>query len=228
MTGTGWAAQLRLAAFALVTAMTPGEARAEIVDRIAAIVGPEAITQSEVDDELRLAAMLNRTHLQHAPEAVEDALRRLIDRRLIQQDMVATPFLLAEPSEVETELRHLREATFVDGKGFSAALSHYDLTPEDVRANVKERIAFERYVSFRFKTGLDVDAEDLVSYYRDEFAALQRERGQPVEPFAAVSEAIAEILTERRASELLTQRMRELRALTNVRVVVLPQGEAAP
>ena len=40
-------------------------------------------------------------------------------------------------------------------RDFEAALRHYALTEEDCRSFLVESIAFERYVAFRFKTGLN-------------------------------------------------------------------------
>ena len=218
----------RLAVLALAASLGPGVARGEIVDRIAAIVGLEAITLSQVGSELRLVAMLNRAETEETPEATAEAIRRLIDRRLVLQDMAATPFLLAEPAEVERQLGQLREETYLGGMGFAAALTHYGLTLKDVQAVVEERIAFERYVSFRFKIGLNIDAGDVESYYREQYAATLRERGLPVEPLASVSAAISEILLERQANELMTERMKELRALTVIRVLADPRKGRAP
>ena len=194
----------------------------EIVDRIAAIVGLEAITTSQVETELRLEAMLNLEDPDLGPDARTNALQRLVDRRLVLQDLAVTPFLLARPDEADRQVGQLREETYLGGRDFASALVHYKLSEGDCKAFIEERISFERYVSFRFKTGLDTDAESVERYYRDEYLRPRRERGEPVEPLVAVAGAISEILLERGANELLEERLRVLRALTRINVLPLP------
>ena len=199
--------------------------RAEIVDRIAAIVDLEAVTSSEVETELRLAAMLNKADLDLATESSEDALQRLIDRKLILQDLAVTPFLLAQPAETDHQLGLLREQRYRGGRDFNAALAHYGLTEADCKSFIEQRIAFERYVTFRFKTGLDAEPEEVESYYRDEYLPLRRERGEPEEPLDSVSSTITQILLERRASRLLEERLRELRIVNRIEILELSIGE---
>ena len=199
--------------------------RAEIVDRIAAIVDLEAVTSSEVETEVRLAAMLNKAELDLVMESSEDALQRLIDRKLILQDLAVTPFLLAQPAETELQLGLLREDTYRGGRDFNAALAHYGLTEADCRSFIEESIAFERYVTFRFKTGLDAESEEVESYYRDEYLPLRRERGEPEEPLESVSRAITEVLLERRANRLLEERLQELRLVNRIELLQSSDGE---
>lgn len=209
----------------IAVALSIAGLRAEIVDRIAAIVDLEAVTSSEVEAELRLAAMLNKADLDLTTESSEDALQRLIDRKLILQDLAVTPFLLAQPGESERQLGLLREETYRDGRNFNAALAHYGLTEADCRSFIEESIAFERYVTFRFKTGLDAEPEEVESYYRDEYLPLRRERGEPEEPLESVSRAITQILLERRASRLLEERLQELRIVNRIEILEFSNGE---
>lgn len=192
---------------------------AEVVDRVAAIVGTEAITASQLESEMRLTAMLNRAPRNTPPEAAEETLRRLIDRQLILGDRLAEPFLVVEPEDAERELRAFGDQQYLGGRNFEAALAYYDLTAADFRAFVEESIAFERYVSFRFKTGLDASPRAVEAYYHDVYVPSQAERGEPPEPLESVAATVAEILLEQRANELLAQRLNELRVLIRVEVL---------
>lgn len=192
---------------------------AEVIDRIAAVVGYEAIALSEIDMESRLEALLNRTPAAPSQAYREQLLERLIDRRLILQDLTTTPFLTAQPEEIEDQMRSLRTQEYLGGRNFPDALQHYGLTEADCRTYLSERIGFERYVSFRFKTGLDADLEAAREYYRDEYEPRLRALGEPAEPFDEVVEEISQIVVERRANALLDQRLRALRAATRIRVI---------
>ena len=106
----------RIAACAALLAIAVslcGPLRAELVDGVVAIVGSEAITLSEVREEIRLQALLNREEPELARDRGPEVLGMLVDRRLVQLDLALTPFLAAQGSDVEAGLRQLREDTAV-------------------------------------------------------------------------------------------------------------------
>ncbi|MDE0262290.1 MAG: hypothetical protein OXJ37_07805 [Bryobacterales bacterium] len=206
-------------------AMAAATPRAEIVDRVAAIVGSEAITLSQVRTQMNVVALLDESEPAGLESGGRAALEALIDRRLAMQDLALTPFLLAPPDEVEGPLRALRGRTFAGGRDFPAALAHYGLTEDDCRAFFRERASFERYVSFRFKTGQDVSPGAIEAFYRDEYSAGQAALGAPIEPLESVRSSILDILAERQANRLLEQRIMELRALTRIEILAFaPAG----
>ena len=209
-------------------ALLSGGARGEILDRVAAVVGNEAIAVSEIDTDLRLEALLNRTELGARSQRNNEVLQRLIDRRLVLQDLAIVPFLKAQPEEVEEQMEQLRSDQFLDGRDFAAALLHYGVTEADCRKFLEERIGFERYVSFRFETGLEAEAVAVEDFYRDEYAAAQRAMGQPVEPLEAVAETISRILVARQANVLLERRLQELRVSRRIRILASALEEPQP
>lgn len=215
-------------AMAIASLLGPPGLESEIVDRVVAIVGTEAVTLSEIDIEIRLEALLNNSDFVGIGDRGENVLRRLIDRRLILQDLLLTPFLIVQEDEVEQQIEMLRAQRFLGGRDFEAALLHYRLTEADCRSFLDEQISFERYVSFRFKTGLDAGQPAIEAYYRDEYSRQQRALGEAVAPLAAVSAAIAEVIVERQANELLEERLNELRSLNRIESRLRPGGRASP
>lgn len=209
----------RRAAAAAALLLAAAGARAEIIDGVAAAVGAEAVTHSEIDRELRLAALFNATEADASAAERRAVLQRLIERRLIRRDMDRAAFLAADRQEVEARMRELRAMRFAAGRDFPAALRHYGLTARECRDFVAEQIDFERYVAFRFKTGLDAAEEEAENYYRAVYAPQQRRLGRTPEPRERVSERIERILIELQADRLLDERVREMRALTNVKIL---------
>ena len=208
--------------------LLPTGARGEILDRVAAVVGSEAVTVSEIDTDLRLEALLNRTELGERSQRNEEVLQRLIDRRLVLQDLAFAPFLRAQPEEVEEQMELLRADQYLDGRDFAAALLHYGVMETDCRKFVEERIAFERYVSFRFETGLDAETAAVEAFYRQEYAPRQRAMGQPVEPLEAVAETISLVLVARQANVLLERRLQELRVTRRIKILASALEEPQP
>lgn len=204
---------------AAVCATVP--ARAEIIDGVVAIVGTEAITLSELMEEIQLQAMLSLAEPARFDEGGADVLRMLVDRRLVELDLALTPFLGAADSEVAASLRGLREQGFIGGRTFGEALSHYGLTERRVREFVRQRVTFERYVAFRFKTGQQVDQTEVERYYRRDYVPARIERGLAVEPLDSVEESIEAVLAEETANRLLEARLNELRLLHRVELTGL-------
>ena len=208
----------RLAAIAAMLPAAVGLG-AEIIDGIAATVGAQAVTHSEIDREFRLVGLFNATAADASAADRRAALQRLIERRLLRQDLDQANFLAAAPLEVERRLQELQAMRFAAGMDFPAALRHYGLTAQECRDFLAEQIGFDRYVAFRFKTGLDASEEEIEDYYETVYAPQQRRLGGAPAPPAEVSERIGRILIELQADRLLEERVRELRALTRVEIL---------
>lgn len=211
--------RLRRAASIAALLLAAAGGRAEIIDGVAAAVGPRAVTHSEIDRELRLAALFNETEADASPAGRRAALHRLIERRLIRRDMDRVNFPTADPPAVEERMRELRAVRFAGGRDFPAALRHYGLTARECRDFLAEQIVFERYVAFRFKTGLDAAEDEIEDYYETVYAPQRRRLGETPEPLAEVAERIGRILIEMQADRLLEERVREMRALTRVEIL---------
>ncbi len=205
-----------------------GSVPAEIIDRVAAVVGSQAITVSEVEVEVRLAAMLSKAAPSAAQQVREEALRRLVDRQLVLSDQSVARFLTVAPRVVAAQMQTYRRETYFGGRDFQEALQHYGLNEAALLAFVTESMAFERYVSLRFKTGLHASRDDMARYYRDVYVPAQQVAGQSPAPLAAVADAIGEILLEQQANALLEERLEELRSQTRVRIMTHSLAEEAP
>ena len=60
---------------------------AEVVDRVAVVVGTNVITESELLREVRLTEFLNGEPLDLSPEKKRAAAERLVDQQLIRTEM---------------------------------------------------------------------------------------------------------------------------------------------
>ncbi len=197
---------------------------AEMIDGVAAVVGSKAVTHSEIARELRLEALFNLIEVDQSPANRNAALNRLIERRLVRQDLDLADFLLADPAAVDSRMREYRGMRFAGGRDLQASLLHYGLLEQECRDFVSEQISFERYVAFRFKTGLDATDAEIADYYQAIYRRQQEQLGATPEPLDEVAERIGEVLVELQADRLLDVRIRELRALTRVEILVSDLG----
>jgi parvulin-like peptidyl-prolyl isomerase len=208
---------MRIALIAALAALSLG---AEILDRTVAIVGADSILDSEVEAEARLAAMFGDQPLDTSESARAAALERLIDQRLLANQIALSGFEAGADQELEPQIAELSAQTFA-GLSFEAALQRYGVTAEQARDFLRRQLRFADYVSFRFRSGLEATPQDLQAEYRRRFA--NRDNAPP---FDAVADELAENVRIRAAEAALEDSIRRLRATT--RIVRLPLLEVAP
>lgn len=125
--------------------------RAEIIDRIMAVVGGQPITLSDVN-----AALLFR--LVEPPSGTADplahALDRLIDRSLILGEV--DRFQPPEPAPVEIELR-ITELQQRSGspEAFARSLMVTGLSREQLQRRIRDDLRITTYLNQRFGTNVD-------------------------------------------------------------------------
>ncbi len=199
-------------------------ARAEIIDRIVAIVGEQEIAASDVDRQLRLEALFEDRPVDDGPAAREQALERLIDQTLIANDVGLSGLPPLSDQERGQALAQLKLAGF-GSSGFDEAVRARGVEVAEVADFLAAQIQFTRYLAFRFRTGQIVSDEEIEAAYR----ARYRDSAAPP-PLDQVSNEIREETLDARATNLLEERVRQMRA--EARVVWLDpmdhDGEGAP
>jgi parvulin-like peptidyl-prolyl isomerase len=207
-------ALLALAAFA---------APAEIIDRTAAIVGAAPILESEIDLELRLAALFNETPVpESSPQLRRQTLTRLIERRLITSAMALSGFSPISNQELEQAYEELRRRRF-GTRSLEQAIADYGVSAADVRAFLAAQLNFVRYLDFRFRTGLDVTPQQIQALYKSRY-------GQVQDPPAlgAVENELRDELLDQQVDRMLNERVRGLQAETRVEILEPIAPDEAP
>ena len=93
--------------------------------------------------------------------------------------------------DVAQELAALERRTTRNGAAFEQQLESYGLTKEDVEQFLVGQTNFERFVAFRFKTGLDVSAQAVEAYYKESFLPATRGLQAEAPPLEEVYDKIA-------------------------------------
>ena len=75
---------------------------------------------------------------------------------------------------------------------------------------------FERFVAFRFKTGLDVSAQAVEAYYKESFLPATRRLQAEAPPLEEVYDKIAAAVMDERADSMLVVWLKETHARTRV------------
>ena len=202
-----------------------GAARAEILDKVVAVVGKNVITASEVAQQLRLESFINQRPVDHSAPARALALQRLIDQSLISQEMLVTSFLGISDSQIEQELAASRRQEFPNGMSFDAALKAYNLSQEDLRDFLRRQLNVLRFIDFRFRAGMEVSEDEINSYYKNSYAPQVRivEAGVP-EPVNEVRSQIREVVAQQKADALLDDWLKRIRATSRLDIAESEDG----
>jgi hypothetical protein len=154
-----------LSAAVLLTSLCAGE----IIDRIAASIGSEVITDHQVRQQLRLAAFLNGSPVDMGAESKREMLDRMINQALIRREIEFTRFPAATSSDAAALLKEIRERYHSDSE-FEAALQHYGITREQLQRQLIWQLTFLRFVEYRFRPSVHVTETEIVQEYRRELA----------------------------------------------------------
>ena len=201
---------------ALLAMLAP--VRAEIIDRIVAVVQGNVILLSDIAAVRQLGLIV--------PPAGDDPVawtaNRLIDRALmlIEVDRYAPP----EPSDaaINEALASVR-GHFAAQAELDRVLAASGMSAEQLRRFVRDNLRLDAYLDQRFGTTLQPSDEEVAAYYREH--APEFTRAGRLLPFDQVSaEVRAKLLTERR-SRLIDDWVSGLRRRADVNVLYLPRKD---
>jgi hypothetical protein len=198
-----------------VLCISPVTLKAEIIDRVLAVVGGAVIMQSDVLAAFELGIV--------APGATDDpmaaVLSMLIDRQLIlaEVDRYAPP----EPSSdaIERAAQQVR-GRFATVQAYEAALARSGMGEARMRRVLRDELRIRTYLDERFTVPAPTE-DELGRYYRDHLDTFTR--GGQVVPFdAARAEITTAVATSRRAA-LISDWVRGLRRRADISNLYLPR-----
>ncbi|HLI83370.1 MAG TPA: hypothetical protein VKV17_05600 [Bryobacteraceae bacterium] len=135
---------------ALLLLSTPATT-AGIVDRIAVIVGTQVITQTQVEEEVRVTQFENQEPLNLGPEARQAAAERLVDQQLLRKEMNLERYRPPAANEGAKLLDQFRRENYPDAGRFAAALKHYCITAQQLENHLLWQAELVSFVDFRFR-----------------------------------------------------------------------------
>jgi len=174
-------------------------AQAEIIDRIAAAVDGRIITLSDIRKEHQIGAALG-----DPVETDELLLKSLIDRALLEKEMVQFPGLDVAESEIDERMKSIQ-----DLRGVSVS---------DIRNAISQRIQRDRYKRQRYRQFIVVSNEEIRIEYETVFVPEAKRRGIDVPDLSQVQDEIQEILFESKVADEIETSLISLRARSNVEV----------
>lgn len=167
-----------------------------VVDKIVASVNggvrPEIITYSDLLWQLALQPGSSLT--KPTSDELNKALRLLEDQHLILQEAVKLP--AAAPSVEEVKASRDELARYFPPGELEARMARVGLTSARLNEIIKDRLAMEKYLDFRFRAFVLITQKDISDYYTEVFVPQERSRGRIIPKLEEASAKIEQILTE--------------------------------
>ena len=158
---------------ALAVFLWPMTSEAEVVDRIVAIVNEDAVTLSELDEEIKPFVQ----QIQDAPygpderrqllsKVRKDMLNRIIDQRLTDQESKRLG-VSVDDSEIDKRVDAVKEQNFFTDEDLNKALEAEGYSLEEYREKIKEQLLSQRLVNMEVKSKIAITEEEISKYYEN-------------------------------------------------------------
>lgn len=201
----------------------------QVVDRMVAVVNKRVILESELDQATRVEFLMQGKPLEKLTPADKLAvLDRLIDRSLLDQQIVNGDMLAPDPAELAARIKDVRDQIpgAATDEGWKKILESYGLMQQDVEDNLIAQFRILRFVDLRFRGLVRVDKNQIETYYREKFLPQLQKQGVAEPPLAQVSGRIEKVLVEQSIDEMLTRWLETLRAQAHIEKMNVPGGAA--
>ena len=203
----------------VIALLLAGVAQAQVVDRMVAVVNKHVILESELDQATRVEFLLQGKPIDQLAQTDRIAvLERLIDRSLLDQQIVDPAMLNPSPEDLAAKIKELRKG--LPGAGsderWKTILAGYGLTQQDVEDQLTSQFRILRFIDLRFRGLVQVDKDAIAAYYQDHFMPEVRKRNVAEPKLSEVSDKIEQILAEQRIDGLLNNWLKTLRAQAHI------------
>jgi peptidyl-prolyl cis-trans isomerase SurA len=149
----------------MTLAATAALARGDIIDRIAASVGNRVITTSDLDREIRVTAFLNGIKPDFTATAKRGVLDRLVEQKLIHNELESARYPVPAAAEVEPELADFKKKFFPDEAGYQQALANAGISDQDMRDELLWQRTLLLFIDVRFRPGVQVTDQEIQDYF---------------------------------------------------------------
>ncbi|MGD0298880.1 MAG: hypothetical protein ABSE86_17375 [Bryobacteraceae bacterium] len=188
----------------------------EIIDRIAISVGNQVITESQIDEEIRLTAFLNEEKFDLGNAERKKAAARLIEQTLIRREMEFSRYPLPPLSDAAHSLDTLKERYKTDAD-YQKALDADGVTENGLMRRLWWQATFLRFIDYRFRPGIQIPDADVQAYYQQQLDKWKQEGVQPVPSLEDVRASIEQTLTEQRIDQALDRWLADTRTQVSIR-----------
>lgn len=210
------------------TAAAPATAaKADLKDRVLAVVDEDPILNSDLDRAIALGLKPRN------PNEEEVAFRRrvlneLFEERLRFHEIDRFGFGQVPVTEIDAHVAEVR-GRFKDEATFQRTLKEHGMTAKDLRQLMARQLLTLSYVGEQLGPRVFVSLDDINKYYKEVLVPEMQKRGQSVPPVDDVRDQIRTVLREQRLNEAIGKWTEELRRKASIQVYFdQPAGPLPP
>lgn len=189
---------------------------AEVIDRMAISVGNQVITESQIDEELRVTAFLNNETADLSADEKKKAAARLIDQALIKREMDLSRYPVPVLSDADSAFKDV-QSHYPSQAAFEQALADHGITQAQLKEHLWWQLTVLRFVDYRFRPGIQISDSEVQAYYQQQVSKWQQQGGKPVPSLSDQRAEIESILTEQQIDENLDRWLAEARKQVPIR-----------
>lgn len=150
----------------------------EIIDRIAATIGQQVITDQQVIEQTRLTAAIEGTPLDLSAENKRKVLDRMIEQELIRKEIEFTKFSSATSAETAPLLKQVKDR-YPNEAAFRRALAEYGISEDVLQRYLIWQVTFLRFVEYRFQPSVQITETEIQQEYRRQSATMIADHQSP-------------------------------------------------
>lgn len=185
--------------------------QAVIIDKIAAIVNENVITQSELDAieklDLRLSGLPRR----------DPILQERIDHHLALQQLKTQPPVLLSEEEVESALNSF-EIRRGGAEELMLFLTSIGMNHQDLIQEIRNQLSIRKFIRDRFRPFVNITIEDAEDYYEKVYKPAAEMLAKDVPPFAEIFGEIQNLMVESKVQDHIAEWLQTLRKEARVNV----------
>jgi hypothetical protein len=198
-------------------AHTPLPQPQRVVDRIVARIEVDILLQSQVRELGAFQQLIDGQ-----AESDDKLLKELIEQWVVATEADASHFPQPAQFEVDREMARL-VSQFPNVDKYQARLRELGLSDNQVRQLLIRQIYDERYVDYKFRPSVQVEAADIETYYKQEFQPELAKKNQPVPSLSSVEEQIRELLVQRGISTMTSKWLDDTKSRLKIEIET-PKG----
>ena len=203
----------------------------ETIEGIIATVNRQPLFQSDWDNAVCFEAFMQQKRLADVTEQERiAALQRLIDRQLLQTQMVDGSTLRPKDQDVSADIAKLRAQVpgGSDEIDWKSLLASYGLTEATLAEHLRSEVEVINFIDVRLRPSVRVQDEEIQSYYRAHLLPELRQSGSKEISFEEAEPKIRELLVQQHMDEMLDAWLHNLRQQSRIQTTVpLPSLNAA-
>jgi peptidyl-prolyl cis-trans isomerase SurA len=205
-----------------------------LLDRVIAIVNGDVLLESDVLQEMRIAALQPIT-VPAAQNTKQRAAQRLIARSLILRQMreqhqidyaVTDDEVRKSLLELRKDIPICRKMSCATEDGWKAFLKVNDITEQEAEERWRQRLQIMKFIDARFGATIRIQRQDIQKYYQATVVPAFDKMKESPPSLESTTPRIREILLQQQVNSLLRDWLQSLREQGSVQILDPTYGQS--